>query len=95
LRTLKLQLIIFVVLLVTCVLIGDEMAVATVEMDSVKSEASRRLNDLKHIEDRLESDIDVYNQHIDDYQRAVEARRVALQQVRNEIRNLELAFKWF
>jgi hypothetical protein len=88
-------LIIFLVLSVTDVLIGVRMAVATEEMNSVRSEASARLNDLKRIEDRLESDIDVYNRHIDDYQRAVETRRVALQQVRNEIRNLELAFKWF
>lgn len=90
----KLQLLLSVLLAVTSALMWIKMAVATEELDSVKTEASRRLTDLKRIEDRLQSDIDIYDRQIAEYQRAIEARRVALQQVHNEIKNIQIAFRW-
>lgn len=72
-----------------------KVATATENADAVRSEAVRRLDDLLRTEDRLIADIQVYNRQMEEYQRAIDAKRVALQQVRHEIKNIQIAFRWF
>jgi len=95
LRSFKFQLLVSLALSISCAIFAVKIATATEEFDAVKSEASKRLSNLKSVEDRLQADIDQYNHHIEECEKAIAARRSALQQVRNEIRSIQIAFKWF
>jgi hypothetical protein len=94
-RSLSLQLLILSALAGAFVLIEVKIASASEEVDSVRNEADRRLTDLRRVQDRLSGDIDICNQQIAEYQRIAESKRAALVQVRSEIRNIQLASKWF
>lgn len=82
-------------LLVACFVSGLDLALAADDLATVCAEANRRLGQLQAAENTLVSDINICNQEIEKYNRAIVAKQAALKQVQDEIKKVELAMRWF
>jgi len=70
------------------------LACADDSQQALSAAAGRRLADLKLAENKLLTDIDICHRQIDSYQKILDSRQTDLQEVRDNIRSIEVAFRW-